>query len=158
MFVPGSHAEEALTVRKVVNGHIVELSDGREVRLIGVECPELRDQSRSWDVALEHGIDVAHYGSFAGKSKDFLADLVRGRTVRTELDPVNELVQHHDPHMRFLAYLYVDDLLVNAAMIHQGYCFAYTEFDFRYKNDFLTYEKAAMEKGKGVWETKGVLP
>ena len=152
-FVPLSFADTGLTVSKVIDGDSVILSDGREVRLIGIDCPEFEDQERNLRNAKFFGINPLRFNNHAFEAMKYLTALVSGRNVRTEIDPADEIVGHHDEHGRFLAYLYVvpDDLLLNAALVHKGDCLVYRKHPFRYRELFLKYEKDAKEGGRGLW-------
>ena len=97
------------------------------------------------------GLKIAHYSSFALKSKQLLEGLVLDKEVRTEIDPVNAITNHHDKYKRFLAYIYVGDLMVNEALINEGHCWAYTRFEFRHKELFVEYEENARDNEKGIW-------
>jgi len=143
--------QDTLTVQRVIDGATLELNDGRTVRLIGIDTPEFKDQERNLRNAGKAGIDPTHYAGYAQRSKDFLITLVEGHAVRTEFDPINIITGHHDKHARFLAYLYVDDVFVNAEIIHQGYGLTYREYSFRHKDKFLALEREAKESGRGLW-------
>jgi len=151
IYLPLVLAEE-LTARRVTSGDRLVLSDGREIQLIGVDCPDLEDPSHNFNRAVENLIDPSYYSTFAAKSKQFLTDFVTNKTLRTEMDPIHAIVGHHDEQGRFLAYLYLEDgLLVNAVLIDQGYCLSETRLDFRHKDKFLAYEKDAKRNQRGFW-------
>jgi len=71
--------------------------------------------------------------------------------VRTEVDPINVMMTHHDKYGRFLAYLYAGGILVNAEIIRQGYGVTFRKFQFRHREKFLEIEEAAKENKKGMW-------
>jgi len=51
-----------------------------------------------------------------------------------------------------LAYVYLEDgIFVNAEIIKQGYGYAYTQFPFKYLEEFRQYEKEARENKIGLW-------
>jgi len=140
-----------LKVTRVKDGGSLVLNDGREVRLIGIDCPEFKDFQRNQRNADRLGIPIKHYSKYAQKSKDYLKELVSGRVVRTEIDPINAITGHHDKYRRFLAYVYADDLFVNSALVNQGYCVTYERFDFRFKDEFLKHQQDAKENERGMW-------
>lgn len=149
---PFALAQDTLTVTRVIDGNSLVLSDGRKVRLIGVDCPEFKDQGRNKRNAEKLGIDSDYYSGYALKSKNLLEELIFGKEVRTEIDPINKITNHHDKYQRFLAYIYVGDVMVNEALINEGYCVTYRRFQFRFKDDFIRYEQDAKENGRGMWK------
>lgn len=74
---------ETYTVKRVINGNTLELSDGEKVRLIGIDVPEVDTKETA-------------------QTKDFIKSLVEGKEVKLEFD-----VQERDKSGRLLAYVYV---------------------------------------------------
>lgn len=74
---------ETYTVKRVIDGDSLELSNGETIRLIGIDIPEA-DTKEATEV------------------KDFVKSLVEGKEVRLEFD-----VQERDKYGRLLAYVYV---------------------------------------------------
>jgi len=143
--------QDTLTVQRVIDGYTIELSDGRTVRLIGIDTPEFKNHERNRKNAEKFGIEFEQYESYAQKAKDFLSELVEAKEVRTEFDPINAITGYHNKYARFLAYLYVEDTFVNAEIIRQGYGLTYRKFQFRHREKFLEIEEAAKENGRGLW-------
>lgn len=82
---------EVVRVTRAYDGDSLWLADGREVRLIGVNTPEL-------------GRDGAADQPVAAAARDRVNALVRGRTVRIVYD-----LERFDRHGRTLAYLMLPD-------------------------------------------------
>jgi micrococcal nuclease len=130
--------EAAVFVMKVIDGDTVALSNGKTVRLIGVDTPETVHPTKP----------VQHFGKEASA---FTKRLVEGKTVRLEYDQ-----QHTDKYDRTLAYVYLmDGRMVNAEIIQQGYGFAYVKYPFKYMEEFRSYEREAREAGRGLWTNDG---
>lgn len=92
----------------VPDGDTLHLEDGRKVRLIGIDAPEM-----ARDGAPEH--------YFARESRDYLRRLVQDRVVRLEAD-----AQGRDRYDRDLATAYLaDNRMVNVELVEQGYAFFY---------------------------------
>lgn len=91
------NGEEA-TVRHVIDGDSVRLTDGREVRYIGVDATEL-------------GSD----GPWAEAAKAANIRLVQGKRVRLERE-----VSETDRYGRLLRHVYVGDRWVNGALVAGG--------------------------------------
>ena len=100
---------DPLTVTRVrvVDGNTLQLSDGRTVRLIGVDCPEFKDQERNKKTAESLGIDPEHYSGYAEKAKAFVNMLVAGQQVRLEYDEANTATDNKDKYGRVLAYVVI---------------------------------------------------
>lgn len=94
------------TVVRVVDGDTIQVrvNDREEnVRYIGVNTPETHHPTKGRERAGREATEV-------NRAR------VEGRTVRLELD-----VQERDRHGRLLAYVYVDDVMVNAELVRRGY-------------------------------------
>ena len=73
--------------------------------------------------------------------------LVAGKTVRLEFDE-----RRRDKYGRWLAYVYVDSLLVNAELIRQGYAQVSTFRDNqRYHEEFTRLQQNAIAARRGLW-------
>ena len=130
---PYAHAQP-LRCTGVIDGNTILLSNREKVHLIGVVAPEPKDPKKPAD----------YYGreSFA-----FTRKMVEGKPVRLEYD-----LQQRDKHGMLLAYVYLlDGTFLNAEIIKQGYGHAYTQFPFKYLDQFRQYEKEAGKAKRGLW-------
>ncbi|MDD4879863.1 MAG: thermonuclease family protein, partial [Candidatus Omnitrophica bacterium] len=84
---------EELRVARVIDGDTVVLEDGRHVRYIGMDTPERGKP-------------------YYGEAKKENERLVKGKTVKLEYD-----VGKADKYGRTLAYVYVDNIFVNAELV-----------------------------------------
>lgn len=127
------------TVRRVIDGDTVELADGRLVRYIGVDTPEVRRrQDGHWIV------DPEPLGQAAAA---FNRRLVEGRPVRLEYD-----VQTHDRYGRVLAYVYVGEVMVNAELLRMGFAQPLTiPPDVKYADRFRALAEEARREHRGLW-------
>jgi micrococcal nuclease len=128
--------EEALVV-DVIDGDTIDvLIDGRElrVRYIGIDTPETVDPREP-------------VGCFGREASEHNRQLVERRTVGLERD-----VSETDRFGRLLRYVWVDDRMVNARLVEEGYATA-TTFppDVRYADLFAALEAEAREGGRGLW-------
>ncbi len=117
----------------VYDGDTIKLDDGRKVRLIGIDAPEVESP-------------YSNAESFGEESKRYLAFLLRGKEVT--IKPGWETC---DRYGRTLAYVYADNVLVNGRMIRDGWARAYRRFDHEYRDLFIVYEKEAKARGIGIW-------
>ncbi|NQT90137.1 MAG: thermonuclease family protein [Candidatus Omnitrophica bacterium] len=129
--VPGAYYG---TVTWVPDGDTIKLTNGEFVRYIGIDTPEFHYPKGP----VEH---------FAEEAKDFNKRLVDGKVVRLEFD-----VERRDKYGRLLAYVYVDDMFVNARMIEEGYAKILTfPPNIKYADKFLKLQRKAREEHKGLW-------
>jgi micrococcal nuclease len=134
--------EEVLTapVLTIVDGDTIDVRlEGRTVRVryIGVNTPETKHPKKG----------VEPFGKEAAEAN---RRLVEGKTVRLELD-----VEKYDRYRRLLAYVYVDDTMINAELVRQGYAQVATyPPNVKYQELFLTLQREAREAKRGLWGTR----
>ncbi|MDP9196632.1 MAG: thermonuclease family protein [Pseudomonadota bacterium] len=125
------------SVAEVIDGDTVRLSDGREVRLTGIQAPKLplgRKDFPVWPLAPE--------------AKQALESLVLDRTVELRTGEATM-----DRWGRALVHLYRDDgLWIQGEMLRQGWARVYSFPDNRVLvDDMLVLEKQARGRGLGIW-------
>ncbi|MDY6986528.1 MAG: thermonuclease family protein [Thermodesulfobacteriota bacterium] len=120
----------------VDDGDTVVLSDGKAVRYIGINAPE-----------------VAHKDSpaerFGPEARVFNGKLVFQKKVHLELDR-----ETHDQYGRLLAYVFLEDgRFVNAELIKGGYAHClFLRPNTKYEKLLLGLQRGAMEKRAGLWK------
>lgn len=126
-------------VDRVVDGDTFEITlEGKKekVRMIGIDTPESVDPRRP----------VQCFGKEATKK---LEELIGSKPVRLDTDPKGDT---SDKYNRLLRYVYIEDgTHINAKMIEEGYAFAYTQFSFQNRVEFLKLQTAARDAGRGLW-------
>jgi endonuclease YncB( thermonuclease family) len=124
-------------VVSVVDGDTIDVQlDGRRVRVrySGINTPATQHPTKGQEPC---GPEAAA----ANRT------LVEGQTVRLELD-----VQPQDRAQRLLAYVYVGDLMVNTALVRQGYAqVATSPLNVRYQDQFVAFQETAKEDKAGCW-------
>jgi micrococcal nuclease len=126
-------------VASVTDGDTILVATSRgteeEVRLIGIDASESGEK-------------------FSQEATDALADMLGGRMVRLETD-----VEARDQYDRTLAYIWVDELLVNAEMLRQGLVTLYTvPPNEKYVEPLRAAQDEAQAAGRGVWGAEGESP
>jgi micrococcal nuclease len=123
-------------VKWVIDGDTVVLDDGRRVRYIGINAPELAHDG--------HLVEP-----FAEEAKRFNASLVDHKEIRLEFDK-----ERTDQYGRTLAYIFVrNGALVNAELLSNGYAYLlYHPQNQKYNSLLLKSQRAAMSVKKGVWK------
>jgi micrococcal nuclease len=110
----------------------VRIDGGREerVRYIGIDTPE-----------------VTSGECFADEATAFNERLVAGREVRLELG-----AEERDRYGRLLAYVYAEDVLVNAELLRKGYAQPLTvPPNVRFAGRFKRLARDARREGRGLW-------
>lgn len=141
------------TVPRVIDGDTFVIADGTKIRLLGVDTPEILDPRK----------DIQWFGKEASLK---LREWIEGETVCLRQD--RDKTQDIDKYGRLLRYAWkytngkqtsdnakiLEGFFVNAAIIQQGYGFAYTKYPFHYTEDFRKYERVARESNRGLWNNK----
>ncbi len=122
-------------VIRVYDGDTIQIDDGRKIRLIGVDAPEVESPYTREEPC-------------GSQSRKHLEGLLAGRKVF-----IKEGEEPYDRFKRTLAYVYADDILVNGRMIRDGWARVYVRFDYEYKDLFKAYEREARARGIGIWES-----
>ncbi|MCA9332749.1 thermonuclease family protein, partial [Candidatus Saccharibacteria bacterium] len=126
-------------VTKVDDGDTIEvLMNGKTetIRFIGIDTPEVHDPRKP----------VQCFGIAAS---NFTKSRLENKRVRLESDPLST---NRDRYNRLLRYIYVEDLLLNAEIVQEGYGFANLGFPFTKSEEFEKFQKQAKEQQKGLWK------
>jgi micrococcal nuclease len=128
-------AQNWVAVRWVADGDTIVLKDGRHVRYIGIDTPEVAHENRR---AEPMGL----------AAKAFNRKLVSGRRIRLETDR-----EVKDRYGRILAYVYREDgLFVNAELLQQGFAHVLYRFPNTARAvELLAAQREAMGQGRGIW-------
>lgn len=130
----GDRDNESAAVGRVIDGDTVELADGRKLRYIGIDTPELVHPQKPVEC-------------FAREAKEENEKLVEGKTVKLEKD-----ISETDKYGRLLRYVYIGELMVNEYLIRQGFAHSSTyPPDVKYSQQFLEAERQARENNRGLW-------
>ena len=131
----GVNAGEWVTVKRVNDGDTVQLSDGRLVRYIGVNAPEI-----------DHARNTAEPFGFEARSHNIA--LVGTQRIRLEFD-----IERLDDYGRTLAYVFLPDgSMVNEKLLQSGmaHCL-YKMPNIKYEARLLKAQRAAMQERQGMW-------
>ena len=114
----------------MLDGDTIRINTGEPVRYLGIDAPEKNKA----------------YGQSATKHNE---EYVLGKTVRLEYD-----YQTHDQYGRILAYVWVDDTLVNEKIVEEGYATFYTipkTRKLKYADRLQRTQQWAKEHHNGMW-------
>ena len=119
---------ETALVSRVIDGDTVELLDGRRVRYLGIDTPEIGER-------------------YYEEASDRNRELVGGKTVELQCGNRDE-----DVYGRLLRYVYIEGVFVNAELVAEGYARAYIfDHEERYSRVLLQLEQYANLKKQGIW-------
>ena len=144
----GLHDYSDILVTRVIDGDTIELADRERVRLVGIDTPESRYNTKLTRDMKRTGKDAAVIIAMGKRATDFARMLVGGKRVRLEFD-----VERRDRYGRLLAYVYLPDGdMLNAELLRQGYAQVYTfPPNIKYVDKFLRLQREARENRKGLW-------
>jgi len=131
------HYDESATIQYIHDGDTVKLLDGRKIRLIGINAPE---------IAHDEHMDEA----FALPARDFLRTLLSKHDNRIKLVYGHETQDHYQ---RTLAHLFLPDgTNIQAQLLASGLVNAITiPPNDRFSNCYQLIEKQAFCEKKGLW-------
>jgi micrococcal nuclease len=135
--VPALSESETYTVATVIDGDTLRLTNGAEVRLVGIDAPDKKD------------------GMFyADEARQFAKQLLEGRQVRVQFDR-----EKRDRYDRFLAYvLYKDgesEKVANIEIVRAGCAYAYSfKPNIAREKEIIAAQKEARQKVLGVWKRR----
>ena len=131
-----SDAAEWVRARWVADGDTIILQDGRHVRYIGIDTPEIDHKNN-------------HAAPFGIEALSRNRQLVEGWRLRLVYDR-----EEKDRYGRTLAYVYRSNgLFVNAELLKEGLAYVLHRFpNDRWGKILLSAQREAMEKHVGIWQ------
>jgi micrococcal nuclease len=128
---PAEIPDTQTRIIRVIDGDTVDLTGGKTVRLLGIDCPEKGEP-------------------FADSAGAFLSRLALGKVVSLKYSK-----RKKDNYDRLLAYLYVDSLWLNREILRQGlagiYLFEDNLPDREIVAQLLAAQTEAMNHHRGIW-------
>ena len=138
-----------ILVTRAVDGDTLVLENGKRVRLIGIDTPEMHDSDKLERDAQRSQQDKEVIKGLGRKAYEFTKKLVEGKRVRLEFD-----VERYDRYKRILAYVYLaDGTFVNARIVQDGYASLLTiPPNVKYADLFLKLYQEARTNRCGLWK------
>lgn len=132
-----AECSELYEVRWVDDGDTVVLTDGRRIRYIGINTPEVKSEYSKAEL-------------FGDEARELNRELVYRKKVRLEFD-----VEKYDQYGRLLAYVFLPDgTFINNAMITSGYAYCLPgKPNVKYEELLLKSQQDAMLLNKGIWQS-----
>ncbi len=120
--------KEEVYVKRVIDGDTIIVGN-EKIRLLGINAPE-------------------RYQPCYEESKRYLESLIKGRKIRLEFDKYLR-----DEYGRILAWVWVNDTLINEKMVRDGYAKAYIMGYEKYSREIIEAENYAYKNGLGcLWK------
>ncbi|MDP2863791.1 MAG: thermonuclease family protein [Desulfobacterales bacterium] len=131
-----AECSELYGVRWVDDGDTIVLTDGRRVRYIGINSPEVESEYSKAE-------------PFGNEARELNRELVYLKKVRLELD-----IEKYDQYGRLLAYIFLPDgTFINNAIITAGYAYCLPKKpNVKYEELFLKSQQNAMLSNNGIWQ------
>ncbi|MCG8583819.1 MAG: thermonuclease family protein [Pirellulales bacterium] len=132
---------EEYQLERAVDGDTLLLKNRARVRLLGVDTPEVFDPSGS-------GKRLDEAEPWGKEASDFTKKFVAGGTVRLEFDK-----ERKDKFGRFLAYVWVDDKMLNEELIRAGLAkhTPWHPYSDAKKRLFAKAQEEAKANRRGIW-------
>jgi len=125
-------------VRWVDDGDTIVLKDGRRIRYIGINAPEVEGKYSKTE-------------PFANKARKLNQSLVYLKKVRIEFD-----IEKYDQYGRLLAYVFLSDgTFINNLILTAGYAYCLPRKpNVKYEELFLKSQRNAILSNAGIWQNQ----
>ncbi len=147
LFIAGAtaSAQQWIRVKWVIDGDTIVLCDGRHIRYIGINAPEIAHDNAHFIGSRQKTRNAEPFGDAAKKYNQYL---VGSKIIRLEFDK-----ERHDRYGRWLAYVFLSNgTFVNKAMIEKGYAYVLPRKpNVEYEQILLQSQRDAMVKKVGLW-------
>jgi len=136
-FLTAGHSSDQTWARTkwVDDGDTIVLTDGKRVRYIGINAPEIA-----------HGDQKEE--PFGSEATAFNKKMVLVKKIRLEFDR-----ERNDQYGRLLAYVFLEDgTFLNASMLQTGFAYyLYREPNLKYDQMLMQSQREAMTAQEGLW-------
>ena len=131
------HFDETAMVKSVHDGDTIKLSDGRKIRLIGINTPELARDNQPAQ-------------AYADEARKSLIQLIQQTEQKIKLVYG---IDRHDKYKRTLAHIYLaNGQNIQARLISQGLATAFTTPpNDRHASCYRALESSAIQQQRGIW-------
>lgn len=127
---PVPDATETSKVLRIVDGDTIEIENGRKVRYIGINTPEIESGE-----------------CFATEASEFNKELILGKGIKLIKD-----TSEVDKYGRLLRYVYIGDDFINDDLVKNGFARVMTvPPDTKFKEEFKNLENYARVNKLGLW-------
>ena len=144
-------------VTKVIDGDTIVVSFPNQtvatIRLLGIDCPETSIQNNIPN-EYQNITNLSCLTFFGLKAKQYVSSLINNSQITITFD--NQTTRK-DMYNRFLCYVSVGQININAKLLEEGYARVYTLETFSKKSDFLAIQHDSIDLSKGLWNCSKTL-
>jgi micrococcal nuclease len=149
-YTPASNSPDynSILVTRVVDGDTLMMENGKYLRLLGIDTPELHESSKLQRDASRSGRSAGEIQRLGRQSYEFTRRLAEGKRVRLEFD-----TEKYDRYNRMLAYVFFEDgTFLNGRIVEEGYAsITHYKLNTKYADLFLRLYQQARENKRGLW-------
>jgi len=125
-------------VTRIVDGDTFVIADGRKVRILYINAPEL------------HNKKTGQKDFYADEAKSKLEELIYDKNITMEKD-----ISETDRYGRLLRSVYYQDKDIGKYLVENGYAEAkFYKPDLKKENEYREAEQKAKDSKKGIWQKK----
>lgn len=132
-------SQKTLYIEKVIDGDTIILSDGRYIRFIGIDTPEIRKKV--------NGQWVYVWEPFSKEALEFCIKILTGKKIKLEYDS-----EIKDVYNRDLCYVFANDIFVNEAILREGLAFPYLTNKLKYYRRLRNAFFEAVKQKKNLYK------
>jgi len=138
-------------VTKVIDGDTIEVtfSNGSSgtIRFLGIDCPETTIENNHAN-EYQNITNLSCLTYYGLKAKTFVSSLLNNSQIRIRFD---NHTSKKDTYDRYLCYVTIGEIDVNARLIEEGYARVYTLETFSEKSNYLQLQQEAISQSNGLW-------
>ncbi len=121
-------------VSRVIDGDTIELSDGRIIRYIGINTPEINHPEKGLEC---YGPEATSRNRELVESKNIV--LMKG-------------IEDKDKYGRYLRYVFIDAIFINSQLVAEGFAYASSYGPERkFQQVLVQLQQYAEMKQRGLW-------
>lgn len=136
-----SNERREAAIKYALDGDTLVTTEGEQIRLLGVDTPEM-------------GHDLRRPEFMAEEARRVTQELAEGKSVAIEIEPKRA----RDRYGRTLAYVFLPDgSCLNERLLQEGLATVFLPASFSRKEAYLALEAQARRAGKGIWRAEGRL-
>lgn len=136
-----TYAKEQVQFSSCVDGDTIKITSNNKiytVRMLAIDTPESVHPTKG----------VEYYGK---EASEYTCNLIKNaKKIELEYDDNSDKTDKYD---RLLAWVFVDDILLQKELVANGYAkIAYLYDDYKYTEELETNQELASAKGIGIWD------
>jgi len=153
--------QKSLVVKEVIDGDTLKMSNGKVIRIIGIDAPELDVKSIKFKEDTErYHVDAEHERKSAIQARLELIRKVKGKKIKLiaseYLENKNEFLSYKRTG-RYLMYVHLKGTDIGQFLLEEGYVRDWAQsphFNMIHEKteDYKVAEQLGKKEKKGIWE------